>query len=379
MSKEIDLNRLTFDPKNPRLPHKFYNQEDESLVIDYMIRHENIIELMKSISITGYSDAEPLLVVPNQDNFIVVEGNRRLAALKLLSNPKLAKIRINTIKEVLEEAEHRPSKIPCIVYEERSDILDYLGYRHITGVKDWGPLEKARYLDQLYSIYSIDRNSTSVYSKLAKMIGSKSDYVAKLHTSLKLYEVANDSAFFDTEITDNDIDFSWIPTAIGYKGIREFIGLERNSIENIPYLNSENLKKIFIWLFDPKKKVVPESRQISQLAKVTEHSEAIEKLKVSGSLDEALLYTSAPKDLFIELLKKSKESLRQAKNAIEQLSEKPKETDNLLEEILKLHKSIEGGIEANFTKKNYDQDWINSLLSDPDKKKKLEELLEGKD
>ena len=57
---------------------------DENKVIDYMVKYGNVTELMLSIGETGYSEAEPLLVVKEgTDKYIVVEGNRRLAALKL--------------------------------------------------------------------------------------------------------------------------------------------------------------------------------------------------------------------------------------------------------------------------------------------------------
>jgi hypothetical protein len=45
-------------------------------------------------------------VVKNGDNFTVVRGNRRLTSLKLLSNPSLATIRVNKVKQVFKEITH---------------------------------------------------------------------------------------------------------------------------------------------------------------------------------------------------------------------------------------------------------------------------------
>lgn len=53
-------------------------------------------------------------------------------------------------------SKNAPSVAPCIIYDNEADIIDYLGYRHITGVKDWGALEKARYLDRLYDQHEND-------------------------------------------------------------------------------------------------------------------------------------------------------------------------------------------------------------------------------
>ncbi len=375
--RNIDLEKLKFDSMNPRLPVRLYGITDESKVIDYMVKYGNIVELMLSIAETGYSDAEPLLVVSDVDgNYVVVEGNRRLAALKLLNNPELTKVRIQSIKEVVLNANHKPKEISCILYSRREDVLDYLGYRHITGVKDWGALEKARYLDQLYRIHIVDTEPDKIYSKLAKMIGSRADYVSKLHTALKLYEKANDNAYYGADIKEEDISFSWLTTALGYSGIMNFIGLSSMPLTTtLEGLNEENYKKIFTWMFFPGKTVIKESRQISELAKITESVVALERLENGSSIDEALLYTSAPSEAFIEMLKKAKQQLKQAKEAIEQLSEEPIEAKGLLEDIDKLLRTISGALKENFSKEEDSVKLLEKLASDPNTLAQLKKLL----
>ena len=95
----------------------------------------------------GISTANHCFVVPiDESTHTVVEGNRRLAALKLLQNPGLTDFRRTSISQLVEDAQHIPNEVPCIVYDTRDEILDYLGFRHVTGIKSWGPLSKARYL-----------------------------------------------------------------------------------------------------------------------------------------------------------------------------------------------------------------------------------------
>ena len=373
--KNIKLENLKFDAKNPRLPVRLQGVTDESKVIDYMVKYGNIVELMLSIAETGYSDAEPLLVVDDSNgNYTVVEGNRRLAALKLLKHPELTKVRIQSIKDVILNANYTPEQIPCILYSKREDVLDYLGYRHITGVKDWGALEKARYLDQLYRIHITNTPPDKIYSKLAKMIGSRSNYVSRLHTALKLYEKANDNAYYGADIKEEDISFSWLTTAVGYNGITKFIGL--SSLDaSLKNLNEENYKKIFTWMFFPGKTVIKDSRQISDLSRITESSAALERLENGSSIDEALLYTSAPSEAFIEMLKKAKQQLKQAKEAIEQLSEEPSEAKGLLEDIDKLLRTICGALKENFNKSENSSKLLQQIVSDPDALAQLKELL----
>lgn len=347
----ISLDKLHFDPQNPRLPKTLIGSKDELKVIDHLNRHGNIVELMQSIGEIGYSEAEPLLVVPikdSPDNFIVVEGNRRLAALKLLSNPELTTLRKKLIAEVRASAKNIPTQIPVILYSTRNEILDYLGYRHITGVKDWGALEKARYLDQLYDLHIDEVGQEQIYSVLAKMIGSRTDYVAKLHTALRLYELANNDAYYNANIEEKDFNFSWLTTALSYSDTVSYLGLSSAGDSSLANLNKENYSQLFIWLFDPAKKKVQESRQIADLNKILESRPAIKKLEQGSTISEALLYTSAPNDTFDSLIEKARTGLQNAKNMIEQLSTYPENTIAVVEDIEKLCKSIRGAISENF-------------------------------
>ena len=231
-------------------------------------------------------------------------------------------------------------------------------------------------MDQLYRIHIVDTEPDKIYSKLAKMIGSRADYVSKLHTALKLYEKANDNAYYGADIKEEDISFSWLTTALGYSGIMNFIGLSSMPLTTtLEGLNEENYKKIFTWMFFPGKTVIKESRQISELAKITESVVALERLENGSSIDEALLYTSAPSEAFIEMLKKAKQQLKQAKEAIEQLSEEPIEAKGLLEDIDKLLRTISGALKENFSKEEDSVKLLEKLASDPNTLAQLKKLL----
>lgn len=341
-----------------------------------MVKYGNIIELMTSIAEAGYSDAEPLLVVQEKEIYIVVEGNRRLSAIKLLNHPELTKMRAQTIKGIISNAKYIPNEIPCILYPTRKDVLDYLGYRHITGVKDWGgALEKARYLDQLYQIHIEDTPPQQIYRRLANIIGSRADYVLKLHLALKLYERANENAYYGADIQDEDIKFSWLTTALGHSAITDYIGISNASDICLDTLEEENFKKIFQWMFHPNKSVVGEVRKISDLAKVIEYPNALAQLEKGGTLEEALLHTSAPSESFIKMLRKAKQQLQQAKDAIEQLNEEPLEAKELLESMEKLIKTISGGLEANFNRNEVNLDILQQLAGDPATLARLKKML----
>ena len=125
---------------------------------------------MRSIGQKGYFEGEPLLLIEENDSYVVVEGNRRLAAVKLLNQqiPPPSR-RSNSVAQIRDEAvEPAPVELPCILYSSRRDVMRYLGYRHITGIREWDALSKAKYLVSChvsnvgYSRLSLTRASSAV-------------------------------------------------------------------------------------------------------------------------------------------------------------------------------------------------------------------------
>jgi hypothetical protein len=343
----ISLKDLVFDPQNPRLPPEV-NHSNEQNIIEYMLREANLLELIQSILENGYFESEPLLVAPAKNGqFTVVEGNRRLAALKLLENPDLSRIKQDSIKEIISSKKWNREKIPCISNKKRDDILNYLGYRHITGVKSWGPLEKARYLQQLFEKNQKKGSTEDNYKILAKMIGSQASHVGKLLGSLKLYDLAKDKAYFKIKIEPNEIDFSILYTAVGFKNIYQHIGLEQPGDIDKEHINWKNFEFVFKCLYGPTKKI-KDSREIADLNSVIGEPQALKELKDGTPLSEAKFYTKGPTEAFYTLLDKATNLLRNARNCWDKLTDTVDETDTALkkaQEIENIAKSIRRTIE----------------------------------
>ena len=130
----VDIGRLCLDPKNPRLPPDLEDFSPDNL-LKTLADEYDLIEIGQSIADHGYFSEEPLVVVPEEDNLVVVEGNRRLASLKLLNDPARApKSYQKTWAKLSENRKFDVRQAPILQYERRSDVVPYLGYRHITGV-----------------------------------------------------------------------------------------------------------------------------------------------------------------------------------------------------------------------------------------------------
>jgi len=300
--RSIETDHLDFDPENPRF-YRLTNSADTNLVIEEMIDDEAVQDLMRSIGEKGYFAGEPLLVTYDEtsEKFIVVEGNRRLAAVKLLNGQiSPPDKRVRSVQVILNEAkEAPPTSLPCIVYNSRKDVLRYLGYRHITGVKEWDALSKAKYLEDLRQQFYTQLSEPEQFKALANDIGSRSDYVAKLLTALNLYQNAADSrpAFFGLNIRPDDVEFSYITTALGYSNISIWLGLTDGRDTKAEGLIEENLKRMFGWMFvkdSVGNTVLGESRNLSDLAEIVGSGDALPALIESNDIAKSYLYTSGP-------------------------------------------------------------------------------------
>lgn len=293
----IETSLLDFDPENPRF-YRLNDRHSEEIVIDEMLNDESVQDLMLSIGEKNYFPGEPLLVVEDGDRYTVIEGNRRLAAVKLLNGQLLApKRRARTVASILAEANHKPTTLPVLIYETRKEILRYLGYRHITGIKEWDSLSKAKYLAELRDEFYSDLPLEEQMRVLAKDIGSRSDYVAQLLAALNLYEKASEEDFFGLPIQPKDVEFSYVTTALSYRNIASWLGLEDRKDIEMEGLDEGNLKNIFSWMFAKDQQgrtILGESRKLTELSDVVARPDAVTALIESKSLSEAYLFTDGP-------------------------------------------------------------------------------------
>lgn len=314
----IPTKNLEFDKNNPR----FYSLEKNINILNEMLDKEGVQDLMLSIGQKGYFKGEPLLVVQDgQDTYTVVEGNRRLTAVKLLNGeltaPENKKRSIENI--ILNINETPPVELPCVIYQNRKDILRYLGYRHITGIQEWDSLSKARYLKQLQIDFYQDKDNFEQLKLLAKDIGSRADYVGQLLTALNLYNIAEKKFFEELNLSHYNVSFSFITTAIGYEKITKWLGLENKQDIVMKNLNLYNLKLLIAWMFKIDQQgntILGESRNISLLATIVSSEDALEKLKETGNINEAYLYTSGAEEALDNILNDIFKRLRNAWNML---------------------------------------------------------------
>ena len=148
----VTLEGLSLDPRNPRLGlARIEPLVTQERVLELM-RGWNLEELAVSFLESGFWPQEAVIVVEEQlygqpDTLVVVEGNRRIAALKYLKQALAGSPRSRTWRSLVEGATLNSElfeRTPYILADSRADVIAYLGFRHVTGIKQWGPNSEGR-------------------------------------------------------------------------------------------------------------------------------------------------------------------------------------------------------------------------------------------
>ena len=87
--KSLRVTNILLDSENPRIPDTYSKATQKSLLHE-LVLNEKVYELAKNIADNGYFPNDSLITVKENNKHIVLEGNRRLAALKLLITPDAA-------------------------------------------------------------------------------------------------------------------------------------------------------------------------------------------------------------------------------------------------------------------------------------------------
>src|ERR1700727_1376009 len=82
---------LDFDPNNPRLVEDGIKNPTDAEIILALADSADLAEVVESIAANGYIDIEPIIAQHIGSLWRVLEGNRRLAAIRILQKPALAK------------------------------------------------------------------------------------------------------------------------------------------------------------------------------------------------------------------------------------------------------------------------------------------------
>ena len=314
MAKVLELK---FDCRNPRLAEMSVSEQttDEE-IIQILWNAMDVRELTMSIQASGFLTHEFLIV--EQDTHVVLEGNRRLAAVRLLLEPGLLEGPTNQIPQLTISDKKALETIP-VIYGTRESVWRYLGFKHVNGPAKWSSYAKSCY------IATVHREHGESLQDIAHQIGDTHRTVQRLFQGLMVKEQAEETKVFDlNDRWNNHFSFSHLYTGITYQGINNFLGLESKDEEKerpVPQDKVPELGELFRWLYGSKKENLPpivqsQNPHLRQLDRVLAHPEALETLRARRSLDMAIEASRPSTDVFQESLMESKRSLQQSRASL---------------------------------------------------------------
>lgn len=153
----LPLSSLFLDPNSYRLrDHVDWRLVKEDDLFDQRVqrdterlvlgpRAESVRDLTNSLTQSGWLYISPVTVKQRGSSYLVVDGNRRVAALKVLQEEQARRGAIGKLDPAFLE------HLPAVLYDETDAVGGrmILALRHINGERRWGALGQAHFLKDL--------------------------------------------------------------------------------------------------------------------------------------------------------------------------------------------------------------------------------------
>lgn len=150
--ESIRPSQIVLDPQNPRLPDGTSNDKE---AVNRLLAEgfTQLLALARDLVERGEANPTELpIVIRHGAKYLVLEGNRRVAALKLLGDPRLADdSRQRTAFERLRSNRKQPpASLYCAVARDRDEADHWITLRHTgandgVGVRVWSAEQNARH------------------------------------------------------------------------------------------------------------------------------------------------------------------------------------------------------------------------------------------
>lgn len=377
----VETSRLTFDPCNPRFtPDKNPGSQSDAAVIIHMVKSADVGELVDSISASGYIDIEPLIVIGDNDKLVVLEGNRRLAALRIINDHGLARAAKIAVPDISEAHLETTRQVSVYRVAHRDDARDLIGFKHINGPQPWDALAKARFAAQWFDTER-DRKAAGhadalTLADITQRMGDKHDTIFRIVTASYALDQAEEQNLFQvSDRASKTFSFSHLYTALSYTEIRDFVGMPpanrtAEPVRNpIPVDRFEQFQQLLHWLYGSSAKGIEpvirtQAKDLGRLKKVIGHSKALPMLVASGDLDVAVAEATPGTVRLNEHLLVAKANLEKAQSVLQLYDGKDREVVETADEVRKSAVFIHRNASAAFAEANASPNDPKSAVAD---------------
>lgn len=352
----VPVDWLVLDRQTPRLVGRSGAGDDVS-IIARLYRGESLDELLESIAANGYLDIEPLIVLGKDGRLVVLEGNRRLAAVRLFREPGLAervsergRVRV-TLPEICERRRGALDRVPVYRVATRGDSRAFIGFKHINGAAKWDSYAKARFAAKWYS------DGDATLAEIAGCVGDRHGAVKRMVNAIYVLDRALDAKVFD--IADRAIprfNFSHFYTALSRVEYMEFLGLDPSwsncaaaLTDPIPADRLDRLGEVLRWLYGSRSEgirpiVLFQNPHVKQLGEVLASREGLTVLRATGSLSDAYASAGPADRRFREAMLRARREIRTAMGGLRGFDDRDESMIDIAEDVLEAARAIHGGM-----------------------------------
>ena len=316
---QVKVSDLHFDYQNPRLAeYGIAKSTPEDEVLKILWDAMDVRELVQSISASGFFPQEALIIAEEEGRKIVIEGNRRLAAVKVLLAGDRNGERGWAIPELSEEAREALQTLPTIS-STREEAWRFLGFKHVNGPAKWSSYAKAAYIATVHKTFGVP------LSDIANQIGDRHNTVQRLYRGLMVLEQAERAGVYNREnIFRNRLAFSHLYTGLDYEGIGGFLNVspkEKETDSPVPKNKLKELGELLVWLYGNRAEAVSpvvetQNPDLRRLNAVVANREAVAALRAGEDLAKAYEISRPATSVFEEALLAAKRELTTARAAL---------------------------------------------------------------
>lgn len=335
---------LDLDVENPRLQTgSDRSAGSERETIETLADIAALDELVLSICTNKYQNLEPLIVHgAGRGPYRVLEGNRRLAAIRLIEAPTFAaELGIKVPKTI--PAEVRKSFEQVLVFRVRNpdEAREFIGFKHINGPQRWDAYAKARYVT---TWYRKDQDKLTITDIAAKM-GDNNNTLRSYIYAILMLDQADEAGVWrldDRPPSRGRFPFSHLYTAITRIEYQDFLGLTSWSdtppLKPIKKLNVGKLGEVLTYLYGSKADARPsliqsQNPDLKNLGLVIAEPRARVIVENRGTLDKALDELKEPASAFYDALITAKLRLGRAIDLMPRYAGGNPDIDSAVEEI----------------------------------------------
>lgn len=324
MTKEMKVSptkveELHFDYENPRLAeYGITKATPEEEILKILWDAMDVRELVQSISASGFFPHEALIIAEEGGKKIVIEGNRRLAAVKVLLAGDKGKDHGWAVPTLTKAARADLESLPTIT-SSRSDAWRFLGFKHVNGPAKWSSYAKAAYIATVHKTFGI------ALADIANQIGDRHNTVQRLYRGLMVLEQAEREGAYNREnVFRNRLAFSHLYTGLDYEGISTFLSVAPKESETdspVPKEKIKELGELCVWLYGNRVDGTPpvvetQNPDLRRLNAVVANREAVAALRAGEDLSKAYEISRPATSVFEEALLAAKRELTTARAAL---------------------------------------------------------------